>query len=122
MLTMRVTPKISDSPALTKKRLDAAASPLSAWNATESRVMGAAALDFPSPQSKSAVGDFDHSISGPKPAYTRFRRGEGAFPQAQTRGDAPSPGICAKSAQIPTSPRKRGEVQAAAACDCPAWL
>ncbi len=31
----------------------------------------------PSPQSKSAVADFDHSISGPKPAYTRFRLGEG---------------------------------------------
>jgi len=27
--------------------------------------------------------------------------------EAQTRGEAPSPGICAKSAQIPTSPRKR---------------
>jgi hypothetical protein len=33
------------------------------------------------------------------------------FPHAQTRGEAPSPGICAKSAQIPTSPRKRGEVK-----------
>src|SRR5262249_2479691 len=33
------------------------------------------------------------------------------FPQAQTRGEAPSPGICAKSAQIPTSPRKPGEVR-----------
>jgi hypothetical protein len=31
--------------------------------------------------------------------------------EAQTRGEAPSPGICAKSAQIPTSPRKRGEVR-----------
>ncbi|HMA74900.1 MAG TPA: ATP-dependent DNA helicase RecG [Xanthobacteraceae bacterium] len=31
----------------------------------------------PSPQSKSAVADFDHSVSGPKPAYTRFRLGEG---------------------------------------------
>ena len=31
----------------------------------------------PSPQSKSAVADFDHSIDGPKPAYTRFRLGEG---------------------------------------------
>ena len=37
-------------------------------------------------------------------------RGEGAFPQLQTRGEAHSPGICATSAQIPTSPRKRGEV------------
>jgi hypothetical protein len=26
-------------------------------------------------QSKSAVADFDHSIDGPKPAYTRFRLG-----------------------------------------------
>jgi methylmalonyl-CoA mutase len=31
----------------------------------------------PSPQSKSAVADFDHSVDGPKPAYTRFRLGEG---------------------------------------------
>jgi acyl-CoA synthetase (NDP forming) len=33
-------------------------------------------LSAPSPQSKSAVADFDHSIDGPKPAYTRFRLGE----------------------------------------------
>src|SRR5258708_36797179 len=39
MLTMRVTPKTSDNPAPTKNRLDAAASPLSAWNATASRVI-----------------------------------------------------------------------------------
>src|SRR5262249_56069559 len=38
-------------------------------------------------------------------------RGEGAFPQLQARGGAPSPGICTTSAQIPTSPRKRGEVE-----------
>jgi enoyl-CoA hydratase len=31
----------------------------------------------PSPQSKSAVADFDQSFDGPKPAYTRFRLGEG---------------------------------------------
>ena len=31
----------------------------------------------PSPQSKSAVADFDHFIEWPKPAYTRFRLGEG---------------------------------------------
>jgi 23S rRNA U2552 (ribose-2'-O)-methylase RlmE/FtsJ len=30
-----------------------------------------------SPQSKSAVADFDHSTNGPKPAYTRFPLGEG---------------------------------------------
>jgi methylmalonyl-CoA mutase len=36
----------------------------------------AAAL-APSPQSKSAVADFDPSYDGPKPAYTRFRLGEG---------------------------------------------
>src|SRR5258705_7462470 len=29
------------------------------------------------PQSKSAVADFDHFIEWPKPAYTRFRLGEG---------------------------------------------
>jgi len=29
------------------------------------------------PQSKSAVADFDHFIKWPKPAYMRFRRGEG---------------------------------------------
>ena len=43
-------------------------------------------------------------------------RGEGAFRklrlaiEAQTRGEAPSPGMSAKDALIPTSPRKRGEV------------
>src|SRR5262249_42736572 len=36
-----------------------------------------AAQPSPSPQSKSAVADVDHSIDGPKPAYTRFRLGEG---------------------------------------------
>src|SRR5215813_15087536 len=54
---------------------------------------------------------------GPAEGGTRWTgygegRGEGAFPQAQTRGDAPSPGISAKDALIPTSPRKRGEVKA----------
>jgi excinuclease ABC subunit C len=34
-------------------------------------------VSSPSPQSKSAVADFDHSNDGPKPAYTRFRLGEG---------------------------------------------
>jgi hypothetical protein len=38
-------------------------------------------------------------------------------PEAQTRGYAPSPGICAKSAQIPTSFRKRREAWAAAKCE-----
>ena len=38
---------------------------------------GDIAAPSPSPQSKSAVADFDHSIDGPKPAYTRFRLGEG---------------------------------------------
>jgi excinuclease ABC subunit C len=37
----------------------------------------------PLPQSKSAVADFDGSIDGPKPAYTRLRVGEG-------RGRGPS--------------------------------
>src|SRR6516165_11942870 len=39
MLMMRVTPKISDSPAPTRNRLAAAASPLSAWNRMDSRVI-----------------------------------------------------------------------------------
>src|SRR6516162_2432658 len=39
MLMMRVTPKISDSPAPTRNRLDAAASPLSAWKRTASRLI-----------------------------------------------------------------------------------
>ena len=36
-----------------------------------------AAVASPSPQSKSAVADFDRFIEWPKPAYTRFRMGEG---------------------------------------------
>src|SRR5262245_42437034 len=39
MLMMRVTPKMSDKPAPTRNRLDAAARPLSAWNRRASRVM-----------------------------------------------------------------------------------
>src|SRR5579871_2411251 len=53
-----------------------------------------------------------------RPSSTSYGegRGERASPQAQTgqaqtRGDVPSTGICATSAQIPTSPRKRGEVR-----------
>jgi enoyl-CoA hydratase len=42
----------------------------------------------PSPQSKSAVADFDHSVDGPKPAYTRFRLGEGRGGGATTSGPA----------------------------------
>src|SRR5712671_5112189 len=59
------------------------------------------ALPSPSPQSKSAVADFDHSIDGPKPAYTRFRLGEGrgggsgscgsAVPNSPTPTPDPSP-------------------------------
>src|ERR1700730_11196407 len=38
------------------------------------------------------------------------------FPHAQIRGEAPSPGICATSAQIPTSPQAgRGEAALVAA-------
>src|SRR5713101_7920950 len=59
MLTMRVTPKISDSPAPTKNRLDAAARPLSAWNATASRVMGAKPEPAPSLLPVRAIA-FDH--------------------------------------------------------------
>ncbi len=46
---MRVTPKINDSPAPTKNRPDAAARPLSAWNATASRVIAATPFASPSP-------------------------------------------------------------------------
>ena len=46
----------------------------------------------PSPQSKSAVADFDHSIDGPKPAYTQFRLGEGRGEGSRSSGNVvPSP-------------------------------
>src|SRR5262249_46572754 len=41
------------------------------------RAAFAGPLATPSPQSKSAVADFDHSNDGPKPAYPQFRLGEG---------------------------------------------
>ena len=60
-----------------------------------------ATISPPSPQSKSAVGEFDHSIERPKPAYTRFRLGEGqggqsgegrpAVPHPPTPTPDPSP-------------------------------
>src|SRR5215471_11089827 len=43
---------------------------------TGARLTTAAAWT-PSPQSKSAVADFDRFVEWPKPAYTRFRLGEG---------------------------------------------
>src|SRR5215471_6762742 len=55
----------------------------------------------PSPQSKSAVADFDRFIEWPKPGYTRFRPGEGwgggsggcgkALPHSATPTPDPSP-------------------------------
>src|SRR5215831_17827610 len=60
-------------------------------------------------------------LGGPLSPSPRLRgegRDEGASPQAQTRGQVPSPGMSAKDALIPTSPRKRGEVKALK-CDCP---
>jgi excinuclease ABC subunit A len=45
--------------------------------------------------------------SSPSPRLRGEGRGEGAPPQAETRGEAPSPG----STSDPTSPRKRGEVK-----------
>src|SRR5215831_81774 len=60
-----------------------------------------AAVASPSPQSKSAVADFDRFIEWPKPAYTRFRLGEGrgggsggcgnAMPPLTTPTPDPSP-------------------------------
>jgi len=59
------------------------------------------AATAPSPQSKSAVADFDHFIEWPKPAYKRFRLGEGrgggsggcgkAVPHSTTPTPDPSP-------------------------------
>src|SRR6266853_3443154 len=44
------------------------------------------------PQSKSAVADFDHFMEWPKPAYTRFRQGEGRTAEGRPGwGDAASP-------------------------------
>jgi hypothetical protein len=68
---------------------------------------------FPCPACRQ--GDCKHGASAPSPRLPSGRlrpsstgygegRGEGAFPQAQTRGDAPSPGMSAKDALIPTSP------------------
>src|SRR5262249_52918386 len=53
-----------------------------------------------------------HDASAPSPRLWGEGRGEGAFPQAQTHGDAPSPGMSAKDPLILTSPRKRGVVRA----------
>jgi hypothetical protein len=70
----------------------------------------------PSPRLLSGRLRPSEPVIGPAEGGTRWTgygegRGEGALPQAQTRGDAPSPGMSAKDALIPTSPRKRGEVK-----------
>jgi D-glycero-D-manno-heptose 1,7-bisphosphate phosphatase len=48
----------------------------------------------PSIQSKSAVADFDHFVEWPKPAYTRFRLGEG---QVRAKG-GPASGLLQRPA------------------------
>src|SRR6267378_7928310 len=68
-----------------------------------------------SPQSKSAVADFDHFVEWPKPAYTRFRLGEGrtaAGSPGWGDGDAahvealsPPPGPLARADLPPAEPR-----------------
>ena len=75
----------------------------------------------PSPQSKSAVADFDHSINGPKPAYTRFRLGEGrgggsggcgnAVPPLPTPTPDPSPAEPRYSEGSATQQRDRSRQQ-----------
>src|SRR5216684_3781734 len=87
----------------------------------------------PSPLSKSAVADFDRFIEWPKPAYTRFRLGEGrgggsggcgnAVPPLTTPTPDPSPAEprysegsatqqSDRNRQQPTSIRGRGEFAA----------
>ena len=83
-----------------------------------SGAIGIAIRRFPYMRGRVTGAGLTNGASAPSPRLRGEGRGEGASPQAQTgqaqtRGDAPSPGICAKSAQIPTSPRKRGEVRAA---------
>ena len=70
---------------------------------------GAAALSSPSPRSPSGRLRPSEPAIEPAEGGTRWTgygegRGEGASPQAQTLGDAPSPGMSAKDALIPTSP------------------
>ncbi len=65
-----------------------------------------------------AVVEFaDAAPSSPSPRLRGEGRGEGASPQAQTRGDAPSPAShdppsqAGEDRERATSPRKRGEVK-----------
>ena len=44
-----------------------------------------------SPQSKTTAAEFDHSIDGPKPAYPRFRLGEGRSGSENSGTDVPHP-------------------------------
>ena len=45
--------------------------------------------------------------SAPSPRLREEGRGEGDSPKAHTRGELPSPGMSAKDALIPTSPRPK---------------
>ncbi len=42
------------------------------------------------------------AVPAPFTSYAYYNSDKVPFLEAQTRGEAPSPGICAKSAQIPT--------------------
>src|SRR6266481_3190748 len=75
---MRVTPKMSDKPAPTKNRLDAAASPLSAWNRRASRLMGRGSRSVAVAVVPAKAGTHDHRLWNMSPqhkhVYARLRR------------------------------------------------
>jgi hypothetical protein len=48
-----------------------------------------------------------YALVAPSPRWRGEGRGEGLFPPARTRGESPSPGMSAKGALIPTSPRPK---------------
>src|SRR5262252_1455717 len=56
------------------------------------------------------VGSLRGATAAASPRLRGEGRAEGAFPQAQTRGEPPSPGSRKRD---PTSPRKRGAVKKA---------
>src|SRR5262249_2214781 len=99
MLTMRVTPKMSDRPAPTKNRPDAAASPLSAWNAIASRVMGEEPLACPSPfvgegrgGGSSLCSDAVPPLPDPSPVEPRYSEGSATQKSDRSRRQPTSVG------------------------------
>src|SRR2546430_5746978 len=96
MLTMRVTPKMSERPAATKKSPEAVESPLMAWKRRALAVIGA--------MNRNRLHLCPQAGRGRNPSRPSADSGGGAYPRVLALGGGPPP---------PSSPPRAGGAGAA---------